>query len=592
LVAELSDKVDVWLKKRITGAMQIALEQEHRADTSEDLVPGVEASARHHLGREVIASPWKFRDTAMLLGSILLLFAVALWCEHGRIFWEDEVLGWTLLNDPSFNHMIASWVHGADGGGISFYLTGRLWLKLFGPSMAAFRLYSQVCFAAAFALFWICLRRFYQPGLAAFAMLSVWLVSPPMVQHMGEGRFYGALMATVAWGIWLNLRVQDRPSVSASLYVAMFFCHALMVTSQMLGVVYSAVLLIWLVWLDRSQGQWRPRLYAAAAASWLLVILSLPAIRASAAVGRPFFWTTQPSPLEFGLDYTGFSPVLALPLGLLLLYLSVRIWRSGRAVKEIAEHIGARHSLYRLAFLLFLVPLLFLLEGTVGPPLCVSRYLLPVIFATTIAMAELMTQATEAMPAWMSKERVIGTAWCVFLGMLLGYDLAYRPHRTLQQKDYTLALTNSLPRGVPVVCEDSFAFTELMYRQPRSGVLYTYLLDWQNSVAAPTRRMEVTHFHLMQNWKRAGYYSDAIHSSTAFLARTPEFYTLSFEEVEKRGFFGREKMVSRAEIIGSDLHERLTADPRFRVTLFRLLPLGKLRASVWQVCRVGDRACP
>jgi len=218
--------------------------------------------------------------------------------------------------------------------------------------------------------------------------------------------------------------------------------------------------------------------------------------------------------------------------------------------------------------------------------------LLPVIFATTIAMAELMTQATEAMPAWMSKERVIGTAWCVFLGMLLGYDLAYRPHRTLQQKDYTLALTNSLPRGVPVVCEDSFAFTELMYRQPRSGVLYTYLLDWQNSVAAPTRRMEVTHFHLMQNWKRAGYYSDAIHSSTAFLARTPEFYTLSFEEVEKRGFFGREKMVSRAEIIGSDLHERLTADPRFRVTLFRLLPLGKLRASVWQVCRVGDRACP
>ncbi len=68
--------------------------------------------------------------------------------------------------------------------------------------------------------------------------------------------------------------------------------------------------------------------------------------------------------------------------------------------------------------------------------------------------------------------------------------------------------------------------------------------------------------------------------------------TLSFEESEKRGFFGREKMVQRAEIIGSDLHERLTADPRFRVSLFRSVPLGKLKASVWRVCRVGDRACP
>jgi len=590
----LRDKVDVCLKKRITGAMQMGVEQERRGDTSEDLVPCEKAndSPRHSLGREVIASPWKSSDTGMLLGGVLLLFIVALWCERGRIFWEDEVLGWTLLNDPSFSHMIASWAHGADGGGISFYLTGRLWLKLFGSSMIAFRLYSQVCFAAAFALFWICLRRFYQPGVTAFAMLSVWLVSPPMVQHMGEGRFYGALMATVAWGIWLNLRVQNRTSVSTGLYVALFFCHALMVTSQMLGVVYSVVLLIWLVWLDRSQGWWRPRLYAAAAASWLLLIPSLPAIRASAAVGRPLFWTTQPGALEFGLDYTGFTPFLALPLGLLLLYVSAGIWRRGRAVQKIAEDFRARHSLYGLAFLLFIVPLLLLLEGTVGPPLCVSRYLLPVIFATTIGMAELTTKAIEAMPAWMSKEWMRGAAWCVFLGVLLGYDLTYRPHHTLQQKDYTLALTNSLPHGVPVVCEDSFAFTELMYRQPHSGVLYTYLLDWQNSLAAPTRRMEVTHFHLMQNWKRAGYHSQAIHSSAAFLARTPEFYTLSFEELEKRGFFGREKMVQRAEIIGSDLHERLTADPRFRVSLFRSVPLGKLKASVWRVCRVGDRACP
>jgi len=528
----------------------------------------------------------------MLSASILLLFAIALYCVRGRIFWEDEMLGWMLIRDPSFSHMLASWKHGADGGGISFYLTSRLWLKVFGTSVTAFRMYSQVCFATAMAICWISMRRFYQPAVVAFAMLSVWLVSPALVQHMAEGRFYGLLVATVAWGIWLLFRSQDKPTVSPQIYAAVFLCHVLMVTSHILGIAYSGFLVAGMIGLDRTQRLWRPRLYGTAALSWLVLVPCLPAIRASAAVGRPYFWTLQPNLMQFLADYTAFTPIIALPLALLLIYIAVHLRRTG-AMRQILEGVVVRRPVYLFALLFFLIPVVFLLEGTVGPPLCISRYLQPMVFATTFVMAELVTVSLSLLPGFIASSVLArGITWCVFLAALLAYDFEYRPQHTAQHKDYTAALSASLPKGVPVICEDAFAFTELISRQHGSDVLYTYLLDWPNSIAAGTPRLEVTQYHLMQNWKQAGYFSGSIQYINRFLVETPSFYTLSFQDAVPHGLFSRIIMTDRYPAIGSDLHRHLAADPRFSVTLFKTVPLGELTASVWHVCRTGSAGCP
>ena len=538
---------------------------------------------------------WTILDSAMLSASVLLMLAVALYGGRGRIFWEDEMLGWMLLRDPSFHHMITSWLHGADGGGISFYLTGRFWLKVFGTSVTAYRMYSQVCFAIGMTLCWICLRRFYRPAVVAFSMLSVWLLSPDLVRHMSEGRFYGLLVAAVAWGLWLNFRSQDNATVSPRLYAAVFLCHFLVVTSQMLGVVFSGLLVLGMMGMDRSKKLWRPRLYAAAALSWLALIPSLPAIRASAAVGKPHFWTTQPHVMELISDYTAFTPNLALLFALLLVFVGVSLRRPG-TMQQILKGVRVRRPVYLFLLLFSVIPVLFFLEGTVGPPLAIRRYLLPMVFLTTFAMAELVTLALSLLPESIASSSLARAAgWSVFLAALLAYDFGVTPRRTERRTDYTDALSGNLPKGVPVICEDAYAFTELISLQHGSGVLYTYLLDWPNTLAAGTPRGEVTEYHLMENWKQVGYFSGSIEYADRFLSQTPNFYTLSFQDVLPQGLSGRRVTVSDRfsdSIIGSGLHRHLAADPRFRVTLFKTVPLGELTASVWQVCRLGSAGCP
>jgi hypothetical protein len=50
--------------------------------------------------------PWDFAGT--LTGFILTILTTCV-LSHGRIFWEDELLGWALLQDPSWHHMLRAW---------------------------------------------------------------------------------------------------------------------------------------------------------------------------------------------------------------------------------------------------------------------------------------------------------------------------------------------------------------------------------------------------------------------------------------------------------------------------------------------------
>ncbi len=152
------------------------------------------------------------RKTALSRTDWLWMFAGLAVClliccvfTRGRIFWEDEMLGWMLVHDPSWNHMVAAWKAGADGGGFLFYLLGRAWFAVFGGSNVSFRLISAVCFGLAFCVTWAAGRRFYGVGPVALGLFNTWFFSPPMVIHMAEGRFYGLLVLTTSLVMWLVL---------------------------------------------------------------------------------------------------------------------------------------------------------------------------------------------------------------------------------------------------------------------------------------------------------------------------------------------------------------------------------------------------
>lgn len=462
-----------------------------------------------------------------------LLLSVLL--GHGRIFWEDEMLGWMLLTDPSWHHMVTAWKMGADGGGFSFYVLGCAWLHLFGPSEVSFRLFSATGFGLGFVLMWATMRRFYDRWLVAFAMFNTYFCSQPLVLHMVEGRFYGLMVFALALTVWLAVKLQDynrRPP--AGFYFAVLLTHALLVTSHILGVTYSFFVLAAMFAMDRLTHRWRPGLYATVGVTWLLLLPEREAIHASAQVGKPWFWTTQPTPIHLLGPFTGYSPEIGVVMALLALAIAATLvfgqesWRT-RAL----DGWQTRRPIYVFIASFLLLAIAYLLEGYVGPVLFISRYLMPLVILTVFLNAEMLRwiDLRPLVPVGLrqSPAAAMSFRWLAVLalaGSVLHWDFQHIPSYLIMQKDYTDQLTAVLPKGVPVLIEDGISFSEIIGRQHDSGVKYVFPLDWEQSTSTFAPRLEVTQYNLMNNWRKVGYFSGSIVDLKQFLATTSSFVVL------------------------------------------------------------------
>ncbi len=516
-------------------------------------------------------------------------FALAITCvlSRGRIFWEDEMLGWMLLRDPSWHHMLFAYNEGADGGGFLFYLLGRGWLHLFGPTELSFRLFSSTCFGLAFAATWAAARRFYGIGIVAFALFNTWFFSPPFVAHMAEGRFYGLLVLNVSLAIWLALVLADegRPT-PPRLYAAMFLVHGLLTTSHLLGVVFSAFLIGATVVLDLLGRRPRPLLYLAGAASWLFLLPERANIIASAQVGKPHFWTKAPRLVDIVSVYTGSSKEIALVLILLLLAGLLSTHRGGSGLWAALRRAWVeREPVYVVTAAMLLLGVAFLLEGLVGTWLFNDRYLLPMTVAVAYLTAEFaQIVVTNLSPELMQIARLpilrLGVT-AAFVATMLFWDFKHLAAFSPSPKGYTAALTAKLPKGVPVVCEDAFSFTELLGRQHNTGVPFVYLLDWQQSLSPSAPKLEVTQYHLIENWRKVGYFSGSIEPIGQFLQENNRFLVIHAGPILPSGL---------PPEIGNPIAERLRHDPAYEVKPYAQLDAGLKRYAVWLVCRGGCKA--
>ncbi len=513
--------------------------------------------------------------------ALALIFSLAL--GHGRIFWEDEMLGWMLLTDPSWHHMVQAWKMGADGGGFAFYVTCRVWLHLFGPSEVAFRMYSAVCFGVAFVINWVVARRFYGCWTVGFALFNTYFCSPPIVLHLVEGRFYGLLMMATALTVWLAVRSEDLPQrVPLGWYLAMFAAHALLTTSHLLGVVYSFFVLGGMVVTNRLAGRWQPGLYVAGALSWLLLVPELPAIRASAAVGKPWFWTVQPTAKRLLGPLTAFSGEVALVMLVLALLASWSVWRAGSAWRSVTTAYRRRRSVYITTAALLMVPVAFLVERFFGASLFTNRYLIPVSIATTFLTAELLTLIDwrGLLPARLRSFPTMlrGASAAALAGVIGVWVFWHLPGYIMAQEAYTSKLSAMLPKGVPVLLEDAWTFTEVIGREHDSGVQYLYPLDWQQTVSPYAPRLEVTQYNLMNNWRKAGYFSGSIVYLKDFLARTPEFLVLDAQV--PRDATAR---TPDPPAIGNPLALRFAATPGYSVQRYAAMDRRGLIMTAWIV---------
>ena len=516
-------------------------------------------------------------------------FTLTITCvlSRGRIFWEDEMLGWMLLRDPSWRHMLFAYNQGADGGGFLFYLSGRGWLRLFGPSELSFRLFSSTCFGLAFAATWAAARRFYSIGVVAFALFNTWFFSPPFVAHMAEGRFYGLLVLGVSLAVWLVLVLADvNKPTPPRLYAAMFLVHDVLTTSHHLGVVFSGFLIAATAFLDLRERRPRPLLYLTGAASWLLLVPERANIIASALVGKPHFWTKAPRLIDIVGVYTGSSKEVALVVASLLFLAALAALRSRWSGAYVLRNAWVRRRpVYVALAAMFLLGVAFLVEGLVGTWLFNDRYLLPLTVAVAYLTAELAQVVLENLSPALSR-LTTAPVLCVAAGMafvaaMLFWDFKHLAAFSPSPRDYTAALTAELPRDMPVVCEDAFSFMGLVGRQHGSGVRYMYLLDWRQSIRPSAPALEVTQYHLLENWRKVGYFSGNIEPIGAFLQENSRFLVLHAAPIAPTGL---------PPEIGDPLAERLRHDAAYEVRPYTQFDHGADRDTVWLVSRRRPQA--
>ena len=359
----------------------------------------------------------------LLTGSVIAIgfLGIMLYCyfvSRHRILWLDEILGWMLVTDPSWHHMLAAWRAGADGGGLGYYLTCRLWLALFGQTPLAFRTFSAMGCFAGFVGMWFVLRRIYPKQVVAVTILLVWFGSHTILGQVVQGRFYGLLLGATAWALFAAVKSAEETSSVASTLAITVIANTVLIEAHTFGAFYCAAILAGSAASDVMTRRRRLPFYVAALLPWVLLIFSLQAIRSSAHVAKPWFWTERPHLRDLFRTYVPDAFHSALGVGVLVIAAGIIVWRRPRI-----RFSPDRSFLLLPALALLLVPALVWLVSQHGTSYFVDRYLIPFTLGVCVLVAEVLTQAfsTESDTRTSGQRSPVSrrSSWCLSAGMRL-----------------------------------------------------------------------------------------------------------------------------------------------------------------------------
>ncbi len=460
----------------------------------------------------------------ILLSAASLLLLSWLHSRH-TIFWSDEIMGWLVLRQPTLRQLLHAWWAGADSSGIFFYLFARPWLALFGASSLALRLFTASGVAASLALLWLCARRFYRFGVVAAILPSVFLLPPVLLWQLANARTYGILLASVALAAFAFALTDPFRPLTLRLLALTFAAHLLLTGSHILGPVYSAVFVAGLLGRDLWFGRLRPRLYLAAALGWLLLLLSYRNILATAALGKPSFWTLKPYSQELLLGLSAFDPKL-FTAWIILVSMAVAAWAALRPFHP-GIPLFPRASLTQLSLIATFLGCAITLFAIsrVTTSVFVDRYLLPMVLGVALVLCEAATRLLELFRINTRARQILFALMLLNALRLLRIDRPI-PLLFFPQTDYTPDLAALIPPDTPAVLTDPGLFAEMAFYQNRSATLLTPV-DWPIALDPASGPGAVSGAHEMANWKLLGFYSDQIQPTAQVLAANPRFLVVS-----------------------------------------------------------------
>ncbi len=452
-----------------------------------------------------------------LLGVLSLLASCILWSLR-KPMWGDEVFSWTELHDPSFLHLMRAVPRLGGGGMPLFYLMAWPWAHLFGFSDVALRLYSSMSVCGAFLVLFAALRRRFRFGAAFLGTAFGFCASLIVLDQNSEARGYGLYLLLAVLAVAQVLRIAERDRPRGRDLVVLALTQAGLVLGHTLGLLYGGLLLLAFVAGDLAQRRFRIAVYLACMAGWLALIPWIPAIEASAAVGRPHSWIAMPtvadliSSLSLWL-FTGLywqiphlpavvllaGWVCAIALMAMLILIVLRGLPSASPGQQATVFAGLA---------LIAGPILFFVVSHGSTPIFVPRYLLP----SALGVCLLAVCTVERLT--LGKGTVLGLS-AFLLALPIATALLAHP----QALD--VARVDRLAAGRMVVC-DSLKDFLVMTRYTNRPETPRYPLDAEAASTVPGADTDV---RLMQNYRREGYFADHLPKPEE-LAREHSFLVL------------------------------------------------------------------
>lgn len=446
------------------------------------------------------------------------LLGLSVYLSSRRIMWLDEFFAWGILTDPSLRHAMHAWLEGADSGGALYYILGHTLLAITGPSVLAARLFGAALLAGAYLLWFRVLRRVFDVRIAVVAS-GVLLLSTGYINYLAEVRFYAQLIAAVVLAVWLALWAQ-RQTRSTAVVVGLFFVvHGALVSSHLLGIVYSAMLLTGMMLCAR------PKRSVAAAiggvASWSLLLFARQPIHVGG-LRVAGMHVALPRVRELFTMYQSEPTALYRlnPVWYLLLLVAVLYWLRSRNGKRVLQD-DARSMVFRLSPLLCATPLLFFIESWISPwPLWIARYMLPCI----LGISGLSGFMLESALRWEWIGRLSARAkTSVLAGTLVVMAVLHLQgvkHQVLRPA-FTAAELKPLEQGVPVVVANEQLFFQLKYYESGSGRQFYYVhpdVWWFTAIEEKS--------DLMRTIEREGYWNGSLRTREELLGGLSDFLLL------------------------------------------------------------------
>jgi Dolichyl-phosphate-mannose-protein mannosyltransferase len=227
--------------------------------------------------KNLVSSPNKWEYLVPLLASVSLLISCAI-ASPKKYFWNDELLSYYLLTDPSLPHLMTAWGDTFNQSPPLYFILGWFWAKVFGSTDLSLRLFSSLAISVTLILVWIVLRHTYNFWLASIATLSVFAFSDLILYHNVEVRMYGLFSAVCTLGLLAFDTINRQEKPSRKQLLANSLIHGCIVTTHLYGLFYSGAILAAFIIRDRYFKLFRKNVYFSIGLGWLFLLVLLPTL--------------------------------------------------------------------------------------------------------------------------------------------------------------------------------------------------------------------------------------------------------------------------------------------------------------------------